>query len=104
MKNYLPKTALLISCMALMSCGSADDENSISGAMNKGFDEGWTEQFVESCVAEAVNVGAPQADATKACECVSGELLGKLDGMSEKINPPQDKMNAALQACGIPAG
>lgn len=104
MKNSLSTMVLLMSCIGLASCGSADDENSFSGAMNKGFDEGWTKQFVESCVAEAVNVGAPQADATKACECVSGELLGKLDGMSEKINPPQEKMNAALQACGIPAG
>ncbi|MEP2990178.1 MAG: hypothetical protein ABJN65_14450 [Parasphingorhabdus sp.] len=104
MKTYASKMALLISCIGLASCGSADDENSFSGAMNKGFEEGWATEFVDSCVAEAVKVGAPQSDATTACECVSGELVGKLDGISEKINPPKDKMNAALKACGIPAG
>ncbi len=104
MKTNASKMVLLISCIGLASCGSADDENSFSVAMNKGFDEGWTTEFVESCVAEAVKVGAPESDATTACECVSGELAGKLDGISEKINPPKEKMNAALKACGIPAG
>ncbi len=104
MKSYASKMTLLIFCVGLASCGSADDENSFSGAMNKGFDEGWITEFVESCVAEAVKVGAPQSDAKTACECVSGELVGKLDGISEKINPPKEKMNAALKACGIPAG
>ena len=102
MKNRITILATSLVCLFLAGCGSADDENSFNGALNKGFEEGWFDEFAKSCVAEAVKVGAPEKESTEMCECVSTELFPMLDGWSERINPPQEKMDAALNAC-IPA-
>jgi len=102
MKVHNIKFIVIASSLCLAACGSADDENSFSGALNEGFEEGWSEEFVKSCVAEAVKVGAAESDARPACDCVSDKLLPTLDGFSEKVNPPEEKMDAALRACDIP--
>ena len=81
--------------LTLSACGEG---SAFSEELNKG----WSEEFTKECVAEAVKVGAPEADARPACECVSKELTASLDGMSEMMDPPMDKMNAALKACDIP--
>ena len=104
MQKLFPKITMVASCVALAACGSADDENSMSGAFNKGFEESWSTEFVKGCVSEAVKVGAAEAEATEACSCVGEKLLPTLDGFTEKMNPPQEKMEQALKACGIPAG
>ena len=104
MRNFWLKASVTISFLALASCGSADDENSMSGAFNKGFEESWSTEFVKGCVSEAVRVGAAEAEATEACSCVGEKLLPTLDSFTEKMNPPQEKMETALKACGIPAG
>ncbi|WP_422345638.1 hypothetical protein [Parasphingorhabdus sp.] len=84
---------------ALIACGSADDENSLAGSFAKGFDESWNTEFVAGCVSESKKAGASEADATPVCTCLAEELDKSLDGMSEKMNPPEAKLDAAMEIC-----
>ena len=65
----------------------------------KGFDQGWTQEFVSACVKEAEAAGAPSGEATEGCNCVANDLLGKLDGIAEKADPPIEKINASVENC-----
>lgn len=91
--KIITATATLVLTLSACGEGSAFDDE---------FNKSWSDEFTKTCVAEAVKVGAPEADAQPACECVTKELATSLDGMTEKLNPPQEKMNAALRACDIP--
>ncbi|QTD55081.1 hypothetical protein [Parasphingorhabdus cellanae] len=98
--NYLFRVpAVLTATFILSACGSADDENSLTGAFNKNFNESWNTEFVAGCVAEATKAGAAEADATPLCDCMAKELNEKLDGIGEKMNPPQEKLEAAGEIC-----
>lgn len=91
--------AVLTFSLALTACGSADDENSLTGAFNKSFDESWGTEFVAGCVTESTKAGATAADATPVCNCLAEELGKNLDGISEKMNPPEAKLDAATEIC-----
>ncbi|MEP3224941.1 MAG: hypothetical protein ABJO01_03120 [Parasphingorhabdus sp.] len=93
-------TAALLATTSLISaCGSADDENSLAGAFNQSFNESWNSEFVVGCVSEAKKAGALEADATPVCTCMAEELDKSLDGIGEKMNPPDAKLDAATQIC-----
>lgn len=90
---------IVVVTLGLSACGSADDENSITGAFNKSFDESWNTEFVAGCVTESQKAGATEAAATPICNCLVEELGKTLDGISEKMNPPQAKLEAATEIC-----
>lgn len=91
--------SVLAATLILSACGSADDENSIAGAFNKSFDESWSTEFVAGCVTESQKAGATEADATPICTCLAEELDKSLDGITEKMNPPEPKLEAATEIC-----
>lgn len=96
----LKSTKLLIIGLGAFSLSACDE-------FTKNFDEQWDKEFTESCVAESVAAGAPEEVSTELCNCVKDDLLTTLDGMVEKTNPPQDKMDAAIAKCTadiLPAG
>ena len=101
MLNKYPILPVLVFAplLCLTACGSADDENSFTGAFNKGFEESWNKEFVAGCVAESVKVGASETDSRPICECLAGELEKSLEGISEKMNPPEAKLEAATKVC-----
>ncbi|MEP2101454.1 MAG: hypothetical protein ABJP02_02370 [Parasphingorhabdus sp.] len=96
-RTLLP--TILVLPLVLSACGSADDENSLTGAFSKGFDESWGTEFVAGCVTESKKAGATEADATPICNCLAEELGKSLDGISEKMNPPEAKLEAATEIC-----
>lgn len=67
--------------------------------LDQGLKDGWTKNFVTNCVAEAVAAGAPEQVVRPICECSSGEVLARLNGMEEIAQPPKQKMMDALQVC-----
>lgn len=98
-KSLINLSAVLPAMLLLAACGSADDENSLTGAFNKSFDEGWNTEFVAGCISESKKAGATEADATPICNCLAEELDKSLDGITEKMNPPQEKLEAATKIC-----
>ncbi|GAA0485508.1 hypothetical protein GCM10009096_30300 [Parasphingorhabdus litoris] len=98
-KSRFVASAILATCLTLSACGSADDEDSLTGAFTKGFDESWNSEFVAGCVTESKKAGATEADATPICTCLAKELDKSLDGISEKMNPPEAKLEAASEIC-----
>ncbi|WP_108811232.1 hypothetical protein [Sphingorhabdus sp. Alg231-15] len=91
--------AVLAVTLILSGCGNADDENSLTGAFNKSFDESWTTEFLAGCVTESTKAGATEEAATPICNCLGEELDKSLDGLGEKMNPPQAKLDAATEIC-----
>ncbi len=85
--------------LILSGCGNADDENSLTGAFNKSFDESWTTEFLAGCVTESTKAGATEEAATPICNCLVEELGKSLDGLGEKMNPPEAKLDAATEIC-----
>ncbi|MEL6874992.1 MAG: hypothetical protein AAGM33_05895 [Pseudomonadota bacterium] len=67
--------------------------------LDPGLKDGWTRSFVANCITEAVRAGAAEQVVRPICECSSGEVLGRLTGMAEIAQPPEDKMMAAIQVC-----
>ncbi len=98
-RSRLVVPLLLAATLALSACGSADDDNSLTGAFNKSFDESWNTEFVAGCVTESKKAGAPESQATPICNCLAEELGKTLDGISEKMNPPEAKLEAATEIC-----
>lgn len=91
--------SILVATLALAACGSADDENSLTGSFSKSFDESWNKEFVAGCVTESKKAGATEAAAAPVCDCLAKELNKTLDGMGEKMNPPEAKLEAATEIC-----
>ena len=87
------------SLFLLSACGSSDDSQGSSGKFSEGFDKGWTTEFVKGCTSEAIKTGMPADESSKVCECMAKHLNKSLDNVAEKINPPEAKANAALEAC-----
>ena len=84
-------TALILFPLCLTACGE------IKQGFDKGVEENFVKEFVDSCTTSAVKAGGPPALASKMCRCTADKLAAKHEGSALLTVSPEEMMAAGNQ-------
>lgn len=83
---------LMLLPLSLAACGEMKE------GFDKGVEEKFVKEFVDSCTTSAVKAGGPAALASKMCRCTVDKLAAKHKG-SALLSVSEEEMMAAGNQC-----